>query len=289
MSTMPALHPLQRQVKDALQTRHSMPVNDAWLNAFLTSRSANLPPVPVLVSSAHFRVLASDITTSISPTSPNDAFPAHVSNVNIKQQTLQGSVVVQVLDVLDIGSSKWSQIEAIERVERGEEIRGREVIRTIGEGDQQAPGDLTAQPPRPAPSGSTSAASMTASNNQKLTPGPHRLVVQDAKGTKTIAFELSQVPKLNISTSAGAVIPPVSRNQDLAQGISGPADDPGISIGCKLLLKPGTVIRRGMVMLTANHCTVLGGKVENWDKKWREQRKQQLTALLAEENVTTTG
>jgi hypothetical protein len=42
---------------------------------------------------------------------------------------------VQVLDIEDIGTSLWSQIEAIERVERGEAIHGREIVRTIAVGE----------------------------------------------------------------------------------------------------------------------------------------------------------
>ena len=56
-------------------------------------------------------------------------------------------------------------------------------------------------------------------------------------------------------------------------------------IGCKLLLRSGTVVRRGMVMLTNDKCVVLGGKVEAWDKKWKDERKQRLLALLSEEDA----
>jgi len=55
------------------------------------------------------------------------------------------------------------------------------------------------------------------------------------------------------------------------------------------MLRAGTVIRRGLVMLTPDNCVVLGGKVEAWDKKWKGERKQILTALVEEENADRGG
>lgn len=130
----PPLHPLHAQLSNALLTRHNLPVSTAWLTEFLASRGPNaLPPLPALTSTAHFRLLASDIRTSLSPTTPKNVFPEDVAGVDTKERRLEGTVIVQVLDVIDVGSSKWSQVEAIESVERGEEVRGREVIRTVAE------------------------------------------------------------------------------------------------------------------------------------------------------------
>lgn len=53
-----------------------------------------------------------------------------------------------------------------------------------------------------------------------------------------------------------------------------------MQIGCKLLLKSGTNVRRGMVMLTPRNTVVMGGKVEEWDGKWREGRKAVLQKEL---------
>ena len=287
---MPALHALHAQVTSALQTRHNIPVNPQWLNAFLNSRGQNPPPLPALISTAHFRILASDITTSVTPSSATEAFPDGVSDVNVKERQLQGTVIVQVLDVLDVGSSKWSQVEAIERVERGEEIRGREVIRTVDGMDEEdgAEGNGAATRPTAASGNANSTASATNSNtssNKKLSAGPHRLLLQDAKGSKVLAFELEKIPKIGVSMSAGAILP---RNLAAAAN-SLTLDDPGMFIGCKMLLRSGTVVRRGMVMLTPGDCVVLGGKVEAWDKEWKEERKQRLTALVAEENAAGRG
>ncbi|KIW75138.1 hypothetical protein Z517_11910 [Fonsecaea pedrosoi CBS 271.37] len=283
---MPTLHPLHNQVSSALQTRHNIPVNPQWLNTFLTSRGPNPPPLPALVSTAHFRILASDITTTVSPTSPGEAFPEDIGDVNVKERRLPGTVIAQVLDVLDVGNSKWSQVEAIERVERGEEVRGREVIRTVtglGSDNNNNDGDALG--------GVNGTAAPTLSSASKtLSVGPHKLLVQDARGTKVLAFELVKVPKIGLSTSASAAIPASARNQSGGgPAPTTPVEDPGMLIGCKLLLRPDTIVRRGMILLTPETCVVLGGKVEAWDRKWKEDRKARLTALVREENAARGG
>lgn len=295
---MPPLHPLHAQLANSLLARHNLPVSATWLTEFLSTRGPNAPPpLPALTSTAQFRVLASDIRTSLSPT-PADLFPAGVDDVNVKDRRLEGTVVVQVLDVVDIGSSKWSQVEAIERVERGEEIRGREVIRSVAEdGPGVIDGSTAGGGGNVVNNTAAAATSATGSNlsstapttAKKLSTGPHKLLIQDAKGTQVLAFELIKIPKIALSISASAVssaapaAAAAASFSSLNQGQQSlQIDDPGMFIGCKLLLKPGTSVRRGVVMLRPEDCVVLGGKVEAWDKKWKAERKARLTALVEE-------
>ena len=141
---------------------------------------------------------------------------------------------MQLLDIQDLGVSKWSQVEAIERIERGEEVRGREVIRTIrGATDDDDDG-------------------ATATASTKKSQGPHKLVLQDASQSLVTGFELVAIPKLFTG-------------------------DDGMCIGGKIILKAGTRVRRGMVMLTPDTMVLLGGKIGSWDTKWREDRKKRLT------------
>ncbi|KIW15058.1 hypothetical protein PV08_07845 [Exophiala spinifera] len=279
---MPSNHPLHEKVTVALQNKHHLTVDPRWLDEFLATRGSNPPPLPAVVSTAQFRILASDITTSLSP-SPQDALPSDVADVNVKGRRLSGTVIVQVLDVLDVGSSKWSQVEAIERVERGEEVRGREVIRTVdimddedGSGRDPSASAVTRPPTATAPA-SRAIVSMPGRN---ISLGPHKLVVQDARGTKAVAFELDKIPKIGISISALAS-PPGPHGDASSRPSS--QDDIGMFIGCKLVLKPGTIVRRGMIMLQPQTCFMLGGKVEAWDKKWKEVRKQKLNDIIQEE------
>lgn len=289
---MSRLHPLHSQLSTSLQTRHNLPVNPQWLNDFLLSRGPNPPPLPALLSTAHFRILASDITTSLRPTSTSDVLPPDVSDVNIKDRRLSGTVIVQVLDVIDVGSSKWSQVEAIERVERGEEVRGREVIRTVDSMEEEdgSGADPAAEAGR-APSARPNNAAAGASDQfatRKLSMGPHKLLLQDAKGTKVLAFELVKIPGVALSIAASAALPVLNQQSSIRPNTVS-IDDAGMFIGCKILLKPGTIVRRGMAMLTPDNCSVLGGKVEAWDTKWKKERKQRLTSLVSEENGAVRG
>jgi RecQ-mediated genome instability protein 1 len=51
--------------------------------------------------------------------------------------------------------------------------------------------------------------------------------------------------------------------------------DVGMSIGAKLVLRDVSVAR-GVIMLEPRCVEVLGGKVDAWDRKWREERKKVL-------------
>lgn len=273
---------LQATLANALQTRYSLPASPAWLSGFLANARQPLPPLPALTSTAHFRILASDLTASLlkstvgTGTSTAALLPPTIGDVATKETRLHTTangtatpipIPVQVLDIQDIGSSAWSQVEAIERVERGEEVRGREVIRTVAaleDSDNEVAVDPAASGPhtggggRPISARSNGAVSnnaqqgaTSASSAAKRSQGPHKLILQDAAGTKVTAFELETLPNLWIG-------------------------EDGMSIGCKMLLQPGTLVRRGMVMLTPSTVRILGGKIEPWDKKWREDRKKRL-------------
>ncbi|EHY58534.1 hypothetical protein HRR83_007092 [Exophiala dermatitidis] len=270
--------PLQDQLSSLLQTRHHLPVHPRWLSEFLSTRGPNPPPMPALLSTAHFRILTSDITTSLRPTNSAEVLPADISDITVKERRLAGPVITQVLDVIDVGSSKWSQVEAIERVERGEEVRGREVIRTVDDGN-----DEDAVSAAPAPAARATTTSNTRSTATATSLGPHKLLLQDAKGTKVLAFEVVKVPGIGVSTAASASAS-VSAQQQQQGSNRSMVEDPGMAIGCKILLKPGTVVRRGMVMLKPEDCVVIGGKVDAWDRKWKEERKKNLTMLLNREN-----
>lgn len=77
--------------------------------------------------------------------------------------------------------------------------------------------------------------------------GPHKLLLQDAKGTKAYALELRSVQGIDVS----------------------------LAIGAKLVLTDVSVAR-GVIMLEPRCAEVLGGKVDAWDRRWREERKKVL-------------
>jgi RecQ-mediated genome instability protein 1 len=238
---------LTAQVAAALYARHGLAANPRWLASIVTTTRTPAPPLAALASTAHFRLLNADITAALSASHPTATLPPDISDVNVKERKLAGNVAVQVLDVEDVGASKWSQVEAIERVERGEEVRGREVIRALpAEAGEGGPGE---ENPGVA----------AASSAGKAAGGRHRYVLQDAKGTKVVAFENVRVPQLGLG-------------------------DEGVSIGMKVVLKSDTLVRRGTVMLGPENVVVLGGKVEAWDKAWKEGRKERLKRAVERES-----
>jgi RecQ-mediated genome instability protein 1 len=182
-----------------------------WMQAFIpTVRSTT--PIIALQKTALFRLLAADITTSVQ-SSPSTTFSPDIADPAIKDQRLPGPIAVQVLDVEDIGRSRWSQVEALEAQERGETTKSREVVRVL-------PEEGTAGPDAP-----------QAAGGQIKSAGPHKLLLQDI--------------------------------------------DVGMAIGTKLVLKDVSVAR-GVIILESRCVEVLGGKVDAWDRKWREERKKVL-------------
>uniref|UniRef100_L2FJY2 RecQ-mediated genome instability protein 1 n=1 Tax=Colletotrichum fructicola (strain Nara gc5) TaxID=1213859 RepID=L2FJY2_COLFN len=73
----------------------------------------------------------------------------------------------------------------------------------------------------------------------------HRLVLQDCKGQKVYAMELRRVDRIGVGVT---------------------------NIGEKVMLKAGTVVARGTVLLEPEKCVMLGGKVDAWQKAWMEGR-----------------
>lgn len=204
-----------------------------WLHNFLGTARANTP-LPALRQTALFRLLATDITTTIQ-SSPALVFPSGIADPAITELRIPGPIATQVLDVEDIGRSRWSQVEAIEAHERGETTKGREIIRVVPDDTNNG-------------NSGTQAVNNAATSHEKSS-GPHKLLLQDAKGTKVYAFELVTVNGINVT----------------------------MPIGTKLVLR-NSAVARGVVLLEPRCVEILGGKVDAWEKKWREERKAVLKA-----------
>ncbi|EAW09474.1 OB fold domain-containing protein [Aspergillus clavatus NRRL 1] len=236
---------IQAQLAAELLNSKSLPVSPSWLNNFLSSSAAsqrNIPP-SALTRTALFRLLASDFRTSLSSQNPSSLLPGDIFDPTVQERRLQGPIPLQVLDIEDIGSSIWSQVEAIERVERGEAIRGREIVRTVNV-DEASEERATGTGNRAA----NSATNELGSNSN----GPHRLVLQDSAGTQAIAIELKRIEGIGLGK---------------------------LPIGAKLLLRNATVAR-GMVLLTPESVSLLGGKIDPMDQAWRDGRKAQLMVRI---------
>lgn len=226
-SAMPAAN-THAEVKACITsflTSKNVPPSTEWLRSFMPSIRLNAPTI-ALRKTALFRMLASDIMQSVDATSPANTLPAGASSPDVRENKLAGPITVQVLDVEDIGRSRWSQVESIEAQERGEMTKGREVIRVVD--------DETSMDPN-------------ATLEHAASSGPHKLLLQDVRGTKIYGIELESVSGINMQ----------------------------MPIGSKLVLRD-VVVARGVLLLQLRSVEVLGGKVDAWDKKWRAERKELL-------------
>ncbi|OJJ48633.1 hypothetical protein ASPZODRAFT_150823 [Penicilliopsis zonata CBS 506.65] len=246
----------QEQIAAQLLSTRSLPISQAWLDRFVATSSTAQPnvnvPISGLTRTALFRVLASDFRETLSTANRPSLLPSDVFDPTIQERRLQGVVPVQILDIEDIGSSLWSQVEAIERVERGEAVRGREIVRTVNLEDGNQERDNPSN--NASASANTNANNTTSNSSASSSHGPHRLIVQDAAGTRAVAVEIRSVEGVAVDKTP---------------------------IGAKLLLRNASVAR-GMVLLTPETVTYLGGKIEAMDRAWREGRKERLLSRLSE-------
>ena len=176
-----------------LRAHHFHPTA-AWLTAFVASARPSTP-LPALTQTAQFRLLATDITASLSRTE-SGVFPRDVHDAHKAAWSLAGPLVVQVLDVLDVGHSCWAQVEALEARDRGEATKGREIVRVVP-GEVDAPGQAD---PAAAPSA-----------------GPHKVLLQDVGGVRVWALELRSVDGVNVGMMIGCKL--LLKNVAVARGV----------------------------------------------------------------------
>lgn len=245
MATL-ASQDLQSQLANQLFTSKSLVVSSKWLSTFISSQRNTSVPISALVQTALFRLLASDITTSLSQSEPSALFPAEVSDPTVRERQLPGPIAVQVIDFEDIGSSRWSQIEAIERVERGEETRGRELIRTIAREEEGTVSGGTGT------SGGSTATSRT--GQETKSSGPLKLLLQDASGQKVFGMEVASIKGIKAGSSC---------------------------IGVKLILR-NVPVARGLLLLDSSNAILLGGKLEFLETEWKKNCKAKLLSQLGE-------
>lgn len=256
------------QLHEAIITAGLPAPHPTFLSTLLSSNSQRQPPLSSLSATARIRLLASDFTLPNTLSPANSSLPPNITDVHTKERVLLQDTPVQVLDVEDVGRSKWEQIEALESERRGERVKGREVIRVVPQAQE---GDFLG-----GGGGAYSSSSSSSTSTQALLPtpaatilnpgpgpgpgsgasnglegkGPFKVLLQDMKGQKVYGFELKRVEKVGYP--------------------------PGMSIGCKVMLKKGCRVARGMVLLEPGAAVVLGGKIEGLDKAWREGREERL-------------
>lgn len=175
-----------------LNSRHLFPAV-SWLQNFVASTRPNTP-VPALKQTALFRLLATDFTTTLQPPAKN-TFPQDILNPRIESRILPGPIICQVLDIEDIGLSRWAQVEQIEAKERGEMTKGREIVRVV---ENETEGGAVAPAVQ--------------------SRGPFKLLLQDAKGAKVYAIDLRGIEGVNTSMAMGTKL--LLRNTDIRRAVA---------------------------------------------------------------------
>ena len=201
---MPPQPSCMAQIAAQLKANKGLTAYQAWLETCLSSQRP-ATPITALYQTALFRLLASDITSSLEPI-PSTCLPVDIRNASLSERRLPGPIIVQVLEIEDMSKSRWEQIEAIEALERGEGTKGREIIRVAAreEGDEVNAGTITGG-------------------------GPHKLLLQDSKGITVYGIELVDIKGLSLSMSIGSKM--ALKNVAVARGV--------------LLLEPATTTLLG--------------------------------------------
>lgn len=182
---------LVAELAQHLNAKHLYP-KPAWLQSFVSTTRPNTP-LPAIKQTAVFRLLATDITTTVDQPAAS-VFPQDILNGTVQSRSVAGPILCQILDIEDIGHSRWSQVESIEAQERGEMTKGREIVRVVEQENE----------------GSSEAATPIQSK------GPFKLLLQDAKGLKIYAFDLRGIDGLNTSMTMGAKL--ILKNVDVRRG-----------------------------------------------------------------------
>lgn len=238
-------------------TSQSLPLpSHAWLTALLSSRTNPPPPLPSLTATARARLLAADLTTPdlLDPSyTASHSLPPDIARPDVRSTTLARDVVLQVLDIENLSKSRWSQVEELEALARGEGTKGREIVRLPvgGEGEEEGEGERGVTQGTQATQGRTQTQGRLAGAGAvpAASTGTHKLVLQDCRGLKVSGLELKSVEKIAIGK---------------------------LNIGEKILVKSGAKVSRGVIMLEPTTCVVLGGKVEAWHKAWVDGRLARL-------------
>ncbi|KAI5863815.1 hypothetical protein GGS23DRAFT_596312 [Durotheca rogersii] len=240
---------LPTQIRSSLQAQAFPIPSSAWIESALPNRNP-LPPLPALVATIKTRLLAVDLTTPGLLEAPAPAFPANLVNPEVTEIKLAEDIPVQVLDVENLSRSKWEQVEELEAIARGEQTKGREIVRlpirnaADGDDDEDGAGEDTA-----AGRSSGSAAASAAAAARANANATHRLVLQDCQGQKVHGVELKRIERVGVGV---------------------------LNIGEKMMLRRGATVARGVVLLEPATCAVLGGKVEAWQRAWLDSRLARL-------------
>lgn len=251
---------LASQLRTSLAAQSLPPASSSFLTTLIGSRTPP-PPIASLLATAKARLLACDLTSGGSSSNILDAaatasFPADIDSARVEERVLPRNVHVQVVDVENLSLSRWEQVEELEAVARGERTRGREVVRVTDDDDEnaiRAAGTQSRGGGAATQQATTTTTAVAAAAAGAAKNAVHRLVLQDCKGKTVYAMEMRRIDRIGVGRT---------------------------NIGEKMLLRAGTVVARGSVLLTPDKTVFLGGKVDAWHDAWMNGRLERLKAAV---------
>lgn len=238
-------------ILSALQAANFPTPSPTFLTSLLSTQRATTP-LAALVATTKIRLKNADFSAQPAAlASCTPAFPADIGDPTVKERRLASNVPVQVLAVEDVSRSRWEQVEALEALERGEGVRGREVIRVVPDVESEGVGEATQRLPGGAAAASAASSTPAAPGLGVGRGGPHKLVLQDVKGGTVFAIELRPVEGVGLD----------------------------MMIGTKMMLRDVRVAR-GVVLLVPEGTVVLGGKIDALHQAWVRGRKEELLTAV---------
>ncbi|CAK7201911.1 hypothetical protein SEUCBS139899_004626 [Sporothrix eucalyptigena] len=251
------------QIRSALTSEQLPAPSQTWLQSFISQQPPQQHSLPALVATAKARLLAADLTTPglFDTSSQLPVFPRELlelSSASVQETRLSYDVIVQVVDLENLSQSRWQQVQALEAIERGEQKRGREIIRipVNGDDDNEDDGGGDEAGNESGRGGRSAARAAASSSGPSDASSTHRLVLQDATGQTLFALELTRIYRIGIGR---------------------------LRMGEKLLLKKGTVVARGTLLLEPACVKFLGGQIEAMNKTWMDGRLARLRAAAQAE------
>uniref|UniRef100_A0A060T607 RecQ-mediated genome instability protein 1 n=1 Tax=Blastobotrys adeninivorans TaxID=409370 RepID=A0A060T607_BLAAD len=150
--------------------------------------------------------------------------------------TLQGPVLVQIVDILNISASRSALLDSLQ--EKDDNDRVRKIIRTVDDSDLNGTNESSATNGTNGSNGSNGSNGANGASGGVIKKGTHSITVQDAKGTLMRAIEVSDLSWLSMDTP----------------------------LGSKVIVKDCPA-NHGVLMLKPQHCRFLGGNLNIDNRK----------------------
>ncbi|TGZ85057.1 hypothetical protein EX30DRAFT_326003 [Ascodesmis nigricans] len=186
----PTAPPLDHLIQALSSPPHHLPVKPTYLSSLLNALSSSprgLPPPPALIATLKFRLLAADISVSLSSL-PQHCLPPQLTTTPTGWCGEVRGAVLQVMDMVDITMSNIEALDALDMATRGERAQGRrgEIIRVVNDEDG---GDGLGE-----------------DRERTKKNACHKLLLEDAAGRRVWALEVERIEGVYVGMGIGGKV-----------------------------------------------------------------------------------